>query len=310
MRTTEEAVEIFKAKYGDRFDYTQYEYEGQHVHSTIGCPDHGEFQATFHTHRRSHGGCAECRIDDRRNKFIEKVRSVYGEDIDFSAMVYVDNQTPVTLSCIHGEFSVYPCNVKKGAKCRKCLGNIRRQRTGLTIVPRFEALHGDRFDYSKVVYSDMHKKVLIVCRDHGVFEMSPANHLSGHYCWKCSCNASSREEDNWIGAIEQMLGVAANKNMVVTGQKGASSKVDAVVGNVAIEYDGAYWHSLDGALVKDERKTSIILEEGLSVIRLRAYSASEDRLPDVPGAVNIHVPEQVDEEVVDEVCKTILALEA
>lgn len=47
-------------------------------------------------------------------------------------------------------------------------------------------IHGNKFDYSKVEYSKGHIKVTIICPDHGEFQQSPSNHLSGKECIKCS----------------------------------------------------------------------------------------------------------------------------
>lgn len=47
-------------------------------------------------------------------------------------------------------------------------------------------VHGNKFDYSKVIYYGSHKKVSIICNEHGVFEQSPTNHLSGNGCPKCA----------------------------------------------------------------------------------------------------------------------------
>ena len=45
--------------------------------------------------------------------------------------------------------------------------------------------HGDRYDYSKVDYVNLDKKVLIICPKHDVFPQTPHNHLRGYNCRKC-----------------------------------------------------------------------------------------------------------------------------
>lgn len=47
-------------------------------------------------------------------------------------------------------------------------------------------VHGDRYDYSKVVYRDSKTKVTIICNEHGEFEQLPSNHLKPCHCPKCS----------------------------------------------------------------------------------------------------------------------------
>ena len=52
-------------------------------------------------------------------------------------------------------------------------------------IAKAKAVHGDRYDYSKVEYVDNQTKVCIICKEHGEFEQSPKKHLAGHGCIKC-----------------------------------------------------------------------------------------------------------------------------
>ena len=47
--------------------------------------------------------------------------------------------------------------------------------------------HGNTFDYSKVEYNGSHIKVTLICLEHGEFEQTPTNHLTGYGCYKCAC---------------------------------------------------------------------------------------------------------------------------
>jgi lipid-A-disaccharide synthase-like uncharacterized protein len=50
-------------------------------------------------------------------------------------------------------------------------------------------MHGDKYDYSLVYYLGNTKKVKILCRKHGVFEISPNSHIINKTgCSKCSSN--------------------------------------------------------------------------------------------------------------------------
>lgn len=46
-------------------------------------------------------------------------------------------------------------------------------------------VHGDKYDYSKVVYVNCTTKVCIICPKHGEFWERPSDHLRGHGCPKC-----------------------------------------------------------------------------------------------------------------------------
>lgn len=53
-------------------------------------------------------------------------------------------------------------------------------------------VHGDTYDYSKVVYVDARTNVDIICRKHGVFPQKPDNHTSGSGCSKCGRERSEK----------------------------------------------------------------------------------------------------------------------
>jgi very-short-patch-repair endonuclease len=56
------------------------------------------------------------------------------------------------------------------------------------------AIHGDKYDYSKVTYKTAKIKIIIGCKDHGEFEQTPSNHLSGFNCQKCANNGKMTTE--------------------------------------------------------------------------------------------------------------------
>ena len=47
-------------------------------------------------------------------------------------------------------------------------------------------VHGDKYDYSKTVYTRSDKKLTITCLKHGDFEQVPTSHLKGCGCKQCS----------------------------------------------------------------------------------------------------------------------------
>jgi hypothetical protein len=52
-------------------------------------------------------------------------------------------------------------------------------------IVKAKAVHGDRYDYSKVEYAGNKTKVCIICKEHGEFQQSPQKHLAGQGCIKC-----------------------------------------------------------------------------------------------------------------------------
>ena len=53
-------------------------------------------------------------------------------------------------------------------------------------VAKAREIHGDKYDYSKVVYSKMHDYITITCPQHGDFLQKAYSHLNGKGCSKCA----------------------------------------------------------------------------------------------------------------------------
>ena len=72
--------------------------------------------------------------------------------------------------------------------CYEC--GLKRQvgkRTGNKgeFIKKADAVHGQRYDYSKVNYIGGRIKVKIICDIHGEFEQTPERHLNTKGCSKC-----------------------------------------------------------------------------------------------------------------------------
>jgi len=64
-------------------------------------------------------------------------------------------------------------------------------------ITKARILYGNRFDYSKVIYSNIDTKVIIVCKKHGEFLQSPYNHLKGFAgCKLCMAKKLSKDRSS------------------------------------------------------------------------------------------------------------------
>ena len=62
------------------------------------------------------------------------------------------------------------------------------------LILKFEKVHGDNFDYSKVIYEGLTSKVIIICPEHGEFLQQPRLHLRGsNGCKVCIENRKKRK---------------------------------------------------------------------------------------------------------------------
>jgi hypothetical protein len=202
--TLEEVIESFEAKHGNKYDYSKVTYINNNTKVTIICPEHDEFEQTPSKHLDSYG-CRDCAKALKKNNggsrlttaiFIARSKEKHGDKYDYSNVNYKQSNEKVTIICPeHGEFKQRAALHFKGSKCPKCAGV--GSYTTEECIGKFKEVHGDLYDYSKVVYKGNKTYVTITCSEHGEFIQRPNDHLTGYACPKC---ADSR------GAIMRRLG--------------------------------------------------------------------------------------------------------
>lgn len=80
-------------------------------------------------------------------------------------------------------------------------------------IEKARAVHGDRYDYDRVVYVRSRDKVTIICKKHGDFEQVPSNHLKGYGCARCGFEelAIKKTQRAKEGFIEKARAVHGNR---------------------------------------------------------------------------------------------------
>ena len=77
-------------------------------------------------------------------------------------------------------------------------------------IDKARAVHGNKYDYSKVEYVDSKTKVCIICPEHGEFWQVPASHLYGIGCRKCGSDAAKLKnklkKDDFISKAKEVHG--------------------------------------------------------------------------------------------------------
>ncbi len=137
-------------------------------------------------------------------EWIAQARSQHGDRYDYSRTVYHGSKQKVEIVCReHGVFwQNAERHAKNGRGCPKCFGR------GLSTeewVSRFRAAHGERFDYSQVVFLGSLEKVEIICSQHGPFWQTASNHAEGHGCPGCAGHVSPTNLE-WIARAQNIHG--------------------------------------------------------------------------------------------------------
>ncbi|MDO4200689.1 MAG: hypothetical protein Q4D25_00980 [Bacteroidales bacterium] len=176
--------------------------------------------------------------------FISKAKAVHGDRYDYSKVEYVGSGSIVCIKCPeHGEFWQKPNQHLQGSGCPICAGRTK-MRT-VDFVRRAQAVHGDKYDYSKVEYVNSTTKVCIICKKHGEFWQVPASHLSGRGCPRCGRDSIVSKRRN---STEEFI----NKARLVHEDKYDYSKVDYVNSKskicIVCPVHGEYWQSPESHL--------------------------------------------------------------
>ena len=190
-KTTEQFIQEAKNIHGNKYDYSRVSYVNATQKVTIVCPEHGDFEQTPHEHLKG-SGCKSCGYNRLSNiythtteRFIEKAKNIHGDKYDYSKVEYSNDNKKVTIICfVHGEFVQKANNHLMGQGCPQCNKGLYYTRDDF--IEKAKEVHGNRYNYSKVEYVNISKKVTIKCYKHDVFEQSPRPHLNGQGCPKCA----------------------------------------------------------------------------------------------------------------------------
>ena len=136
-----------------------------------------------------------------QEEVIQEFREVHGDRYDYSLVEYINDSTSIDIICpIHGVFHQVPNSHKHGHGCPYCAGNIKN--TKEDFIFKAKAVHGDKYDYSKVNYINNSKKVCIICHEkddkgieHGEFWIEPGSHKRGRGCPICAGNKKLTKEE-------------------------------------------------------------------------------------------------------------------
>lgn len=124
---------------------------------------------------------------------------IHDDTYDYSNFIYEGMHKPSTILCkTHGVFLQKPSNHLNGSRCPKCSNESNSGQYTTepkeNVIDKFIAVHGDRYDYSKVNYIKSRQKVEIICNEHGSFWQTPKAHNQGQNCPECGRLAVSAKK--------------------------------------------------------------------------------------------------------------------
>lgn len=216
--------------HGDKYDYSLVDFVNWNHPVKIRCKKHDfvfEMSPTDHIKGR---GCKKCANNQKKTneEFIEELRAVYGDSMDYSLVRYVNSKTYVVCVCKkHHEPAIRkPLELLKGWGCPLCMkeagktwenvigSNYDKDRRVLPLtkeqfINQAQKVHGDKYDYSQVRYFNNDTAVIIQCKKCGrEFPVIPSSHVRGagtcNYCY-------GKKEDHSENIRTQVFISRANK---------------------------------------------------------------------------------------------------
>jgi hypothetical protein len=182
--------------HNDKYDYSLVEYMGVDENITVICPKHGEFCIKASSHKIR--GCQKCSKENiiyknkcTQKEIIDKFISIWGNTYDYSLTKYINSYTKVKIICkVHGIFEQLHSNHFRYG-CSKCGKNseyneLLKKKCSENFVQRANIIHNNRYTYANSVYLNSVTKLLVTCKIHGDFQITPNNHLRGKNCSNCS----------------------------------------------------------------------------------------------------------------------------
>lgn len=182
--TTDTFITKAKKVHGDRYGYDDVVYTGALKKVTILCKLHGKFEQIPTSHL-SGKGCADCGHKKlTTEEFKEQAQLIHGDRYDYSDSICTGKGEKLKIKCrIHGEFEQKASSHLRGHGCRLC---TTRKLSNDDFKAKAKLVHGEKYDYSETVYTNIRSTVIVKCRVHGFFEINAQGHLYyGSGCIEC-----------------------------------------------------------------------------------------------------------------------------
>lgn len=247
-KSTEKFVQESKSIHGDLYNYDETIYENSGKEVKIVCKIHGSFMQKPSKHLAGHK-CPECqnRVKMTKSKFLESASSLHGDKFDYSNIDFQNSRKEIEIVCkIHGRFMQTPYqHINTKFACPECSVYNKKMNTE-RFINECKSVHGDKYDYSNVVYTCRKQHVLIHCKEHGPFLQIASVHKNGSQCPKCINHGVSEPAFEWLEfqSIHESIQHQRNSSTGEYTIPGTKYKVDGICfeTNTVYEFNGDFWH--------------------------------------------------------------------
>jgi very-short-patch-repair endonuclease len=216
------------------------------------------FKKTPSDFRRG-SGCPKCSGKCPEQAKINFVELLNKEGYDLISP-YVKALSCVSVRCSVGHiFDMRPNNFKMGHRCPKCAGLCSEQSKEHFIIN----LKDNGYELLSK-YINISTKVNLKCPEGHIWKVTPNDFKNGNRCPHCSGSTGQR-------MLQEML-LGHIKSPVIYNDRKTLNGLELDIYypelNIAIEYQGNYWHNLPEKRETDRRKKSICKEKGIKLLEV------------------------------------------
>lgn len=265
--TKTEILNRFNQIHNSYYIYPEFKFKNVNQRIDIICPQHGKFSQKISLHLKGYK-CKHCRSKTNK-QFQEDIVSIYGEKFTFEKTKYINNITPVILTCKkHGDFKSKPRELIQGIGCKKCSEEKHNKQYQQQFIEKSTIIHSNKYDYSQVTYKGRFKPVKIICPKHGIFKQIPGDHLQGCGCPKCAVSLINKTSSYETEIIDFLKPLTKD---IIQSYRINRQEIDIYLPqyNLGIEFNGSYWHS---HLFKDPKyhfnKTNFFKENNIEIFHI------------------------------------------
>lgn len=186
--------ERIRAAHGNKYQYPNGFAKDEKKRILVRCPVHGDFYQYLYSHLEGKG-CSKCAGRGlSTDEWISRAKRVHGDAYDYSHTIFSGARNKLTIHCrVHGDFEQVAYSHLNGNGCPQCwwerkkdIEESKRVSAQNEFIRKATEIHGEKYDYSLVSYSNHKEPVLIVCPDHGEFWQAPSVQLRGGGCPACA----------------------------------------------------------------------------------------------------------------------------
>ena len=255
------------------------EYKGVMKKVKIRCDKGHEYSVAPNSFKQGHR-CPKC-LNRCSIQAKEQFLELLHEEGYTLSSEYKNVMKKVEIRCDNGhEYSVAPNSFKQGYRCPKCAGLCPIQSKKEFLELLYEEGYTLLSEYKNVA-----TKVKIKCDKGHEYKVKPNNFKNGKRCPHCAGSTGQRLLQSMLKSYD-LCKVIYNDREVLGGLELDIYYPEL---NIAIEYQGNYWHSLQKMIENDNRKKILCKEKGIYLIEVWDNDFMKDQekeLDKIIGLVN------------------------